>query len=36
MSNVSDGKWVKWTWKIQLLILLVSILLIFFGVYIKY
>lgn len=36
MSNVSYGKWVKWTWKIQLLILLVSILLIFFGVYIKY
>ena len=36
MSNVSYGKWVKWTWKIQLLILLVSVLLIFFGVYIKY
>ena len=36
MSNVSYGKWVKWTWKIQLLILLVSILLIFFGVYINY
>lgn len=36
MSNVSYGKWVKWTWKIQLLILVVSILLIFFGVYIKY
>ena len=36
MSNVSYGKWVKWTWKIQLLILLISILLIFFGVYIHY
>ena len=36
MSNVSYGKWVKWTWKIQLLILLVSVLLIFFGVYINY
>ena len=32
MSNVSYGKWVKWTWKIQLLILLVSILILFFGV----
>lgn len=36
MSNVSYGKWVKWTWKIQLLILAISILLIFFGVYIHY
>ena len=36
MSNVSYGKWVKWTWKIQLMILIVSILLIFFGVYINY
>ena len=36
MSNVSYGKWVKWTWKIQLSILLISIILIFFGVYIHY
>ena len=31
MSNVSYGKWVKWTWKIQLAIFLLSLLLLFFG-----
>ena len=36
MSNVSYGKWVKWTWKIQLCILLLSILVIFFGVQIGF
>lgn len=36
MSNVSYGKWVKWTWKIQLLVLAISILLLFFGIYIGY
>ena len=32
MSNVSYGKWVKWTWKIQLTILIVSLLILFLGV----
>ena len=36
MSNVSYGKWVKWTWKIQLGILLLSLLLLFFGLQIGY
>lgn len=36
MCNVSYGKWVKWTWKIQLVILLLSILLLFFGIQIGY
>lgn len=36
MSNVSYGKWVKWTWKIQLLVFLISLLVIFFGVQIGY
>lgn len=36
MSNVSYGKWVKWTWKIQLVIFLISLLLLFIGVQIGY
>ena len=36
MANVSYGKWVKWTWKIQLFILLISILFLFFGLKIGY
>ena len=36
MSNVSYGKWVKWTWKIQLIIFLISLLLLFLGVQIGY
>ncbi len=36
MSNVSYGKWVKWTWKIQILVLLVSFAVLFFGVQIGY
>jgi len=31
MSNVSYGKWVKWTWKIQLSILVLSVLILLFG-----
>ena len=36
MSNVSYGKWVKWTWKIQLAVLALSLLILFFGVQIGY
>ena len=36
MSNVSYGKWVKWTWKIQLLILVISLLVLFFGIQIGF
>ena len=36
MSNVSYGKWVKWTWKIQLLILILSLLVLFFGIQIGF
>lgn len=36
MSNVSYGKWLKWTWKIQLLIFALSLLLLYFGVVIGY
>ena len=36
MSNVSYGKWVKWTWKIQILVFLISLLLLFIGVQIGY
>ena len=36
MSDVSYGKWIKWTWKIQLIILLVSLLILFFGVQIGF
>ena len=36
MSNVSYGKWVKWTWKIQLIIFIISLLLLLMGVYIGY
>ena len=36
MSNVSYGKWVKWTWKIQLVILLLSLLILFFGIQIGF
>ena len=36
MSNVSYGKWVKWTWKIQLIILALSLLVLFFGVQIGF
>ncbi|MBO7149830.1 MAG: YfcC family protein [Clostridia bacterium] len=36
MSNVSYGKWVKWTWKIQLMILLLSFATIFFAIQIGF
>lgn len=36
MSNVSYGKWVKWTWKIQLVVFLVSLLTLFVGIKIGY
>ncbi len=32
MANVSYGKWVKWTWKIQLSVLALSLLVLFVGV----
>ena len=32
MSNISYGKWVRWTWKIQLLILLLCFALIFVAI----
>lgn len=31
MSNVSYGKWIKWTWKIQLIVLVLSLLVLLFG-----
>lgn len=36
MSNVSYGKWVKWTWKIQLTLLALSLLILFFGIQIGF
>ena len=36
MANVSYWKWLKWTWKLQLLLLLVSVGILFFGVMIGY
>ncbi len=36
MANVSYGKWLKWTWKIQLLLFAVSVLVLFLGVTIGY
>lgn len=36
MANVSYGKWVKWTWKLQTLIFVISILVLLFGVAIGY
>ena len=36
MANVSYGKWVKWTWKLQLLVFVATILFLFFGVLIGY
>ena len=36
MSNVSYGKWVKWTWKIQLAVLALSLIVLFLGVQIGY
>ena len=36
MANVSYGKWFKWTWKLQLMLLTASVLVLFFGVLIGY
>ena len=36
MSNVSYGKWVKWTWKIQVAVLILSLLVLFAGVQIGF
>ena len=36
MANVSYGKWVKWTWKLQLILLVLSLGTLFFGVAIGY
>ncbi len=36
MANISYGKWVKWTWKFQLLIFAATILLLLFAVTINY
>lgn len=36
MADVSYFKWVKWTWKLQLSVFLVSILVLLFGVYVGY
>ena len=36
MANVSYWKWLKWTWKLQLLLFVISVLVLFFGVVIGY
>ena len=36
MANISYWKWVKWTWKLQLMILAQTVLILFFGVAIGY
>ena len=36
MANVSYGKWVKWTWKLQAIIFVMTILILFFGIAINY
>lgn len=36
MANVSYWKWLKWTWKLQLLLLAISVFVLLFGVMIGY
>lgn len=36
MANVSYGKWLRWTWKLQLMLLAVSVLVLLFGTVIGY
>ncbi len=36
MANVSYWKWLKWTWKLQLLLFVISVLVLLFGVAIGY
>ena len=36
MANVSYWKWLKWTWKLQVLLFVISVAILFFGVLIGY
>jgi len=36
MANVSYGKWLKWTWKLQAVVFVISMLVLLFGVGINY
>ena len=36
MANVSYWKWLKWTWKLQGIVLAITVLVLFFGTYIGY
>ncbi len=36
MANVSYWKWLKWTWKLQLLLFVISVFILLFGVWIGY
>lgn len=36
MANVSYGKWVKWTWKLQVIVFVVTVLILLFAVQIGY
>lgn len=36
MANVSYWKWLKWTWKLQVILLVISVLILSFGVMIGY
>ena len=36
MANVSYWKWLKWTWKLQIILFAISVLLLLFGVWIGY
>lgn len=36
MANVSYAEWVRWTWKLQLFVFVLTILMLFFGVAINY
>lgn len=36
MANVSYGKWIKWTWKLQLFLFAISVVVLMFGTWIGY
>jgi uncharacterized ion transporter superfamily protein YfcC len=36
MANISYGKWVKWTWKLQAIVFVVTVLLLLLAVNIGY
>ncbi|MBE6644241.1 MAG: YfcC family protein [Ruminococcaceae bacterium] len=36
MANVSYGKWARWTWKLQVVIFVLTVLVLFFGIAINY